>query len=72
MKGYGLPRNHEVGSPDCADIRKYGLKSSAGHLPGKSGEVRSNFKCNASKKRARRYWKKKARSEGKNQTEDLS
>lgn len=60
MKAYGLPRNDDVEYPDVADIRYYGLKTSA------SGRKRGIFKNKGSKARIRRIWKKKARRKWKN------
>ena len=57
MKGYGLPRNDDVEHPDVADIKKYGLKTSAGG--------RDYFKNKRAKATARRRWKKKERRENK-------
>lgn len=65
MKGYGLPRNTDVAAPDCADTATYGLKSSAGNLRGKGGDIHSNFRSSEAKARARRTWKRAARAEGK-------
>lgn len=64
MKAYGLPRNDDVEFPDVADIHQYGLKSSAGHLRGKGGDIRSSFRNSKSKRNSRRYYKRKARREG--------
>jgi len=63
MKAYGLPRSDDVENPDMGDIRDFGLKSSAGKLPGKGGDIRSSHKNSASKRSTRRYFKKKARRE---------
>lgn len=60
MKPYGLPRNHDVGSPDCADIRHYGLKTSVGHVAKHGGDVRASQKSH-SKRNARRIFKKRHR-----------
>jgi hypothetical protein len=57
MKGYGLPRNDDVARPDIADIKLYGLKTSAGG--------KDYFKNKASKAASRRVWKKKARRKNK-------
>ena len=57
MRGYGLPRNNDVEYPDVGDIQYYGLNTSAGG--------RDYFKNKDSKAAARRYWKRKARREGK-------
>lgn len=61
MKPYGLPRVKEVEAPDLVDIQTYGLRSSAGNLPGKGGEIRSLFKNSRKKRNIRRYWKKRER-----------
>jgi len=65
MRGYGLPRNTDVGAPDCADIKEYGLASHKARLPGKGGDIRSVFKDPADKARARRRFARKARAENK-------
>ena len=65
MRGYGLPRNQDVAYPDCADIQEYGLASRAGHLAGRGGDVRSNFKKSLKKAKVRRGYKRRARAEGK-------
>lgn len=65
MKGYGLPRNTDVSAPDVLDIHTYGLKTSAGQLPGKGGDAHSYFRNSEAKARARRTWKRAARAEGK-------
>lgn len=58
MKGYGLPRNDDVESPDIGDIKVYGLKTSAGG--------RDYFRGRKSQKAAtRRRWKKRARAANK-------
>ena len=54
MKGYGLPRNWDVGAPDRADCCNYGLKSCY------SGRLRSK-----PKRASRRVWKRQARIAGK-------
>ena len=61
MRGYGLPRNKDVEYPDVGDIQYYGLKFSAGG--------RDYFKNKLKKAQIRRYWKRKARREGKNEFE---
>ena len=61
MKGYGLPRNDDVGHPDVGDIKRYGLKTAAGG--------RDYFKNKANKAGTRRIWKRKARAEGKREIE---
>jgi hypothetical protein len=57
MKGYGLPRNHDVQYPDVLDIRTYGLNTSAGG--------KDYFPNKASKKASRRYWKRVERMNNK-------
>jgi hypothetical protein len=65
MKPYGLPRCDDVAHPDVADCQQYGLKSSAGNLPGKGGDIRSMHKKSASKRASRRTFKRIARRAGK-------
>lgn len=64
MKAYGLPRHDNVENPDLGDICDYGLKSSAGNLEGKGGDIRSSHKSSRNKKQTRRIYKRKARREG--------
>lgn len=61
MRAYGLPRNHDVGSPDCGDMHFYALKASSGRLPGKNGRDMHSMKTSV-KRRTRTFWKKKERS----------
>lgn len=65
MKPYGIPRTLDLVYPDMGDIANYGLKSSAGHLRGKGGDIRSNFKNPQAKARSRRQFARAARAEGK-------
>ena len=65
MRGYGLPRNHDVEAPDCLDIATYGLKSCIGSVVRKNGERHNSFRNVDAKARTRRIWAKKARAEGK-------
>lgn len=51
MRGYGLPRNNDLESPDKMDIKKYGLK-------GMRQRKKAEF---------RRIWKKKIRKAFKNE-----
>ena len=66
MHAYGVHRNIDLICPDKADIGEYGLKSSAGSLRGKGGDIRSMHKNSASKRAARRRYKRRARQENKN------
>ena len=61
MKGYGLPRNHDIDWPDCADMREYGRKSSVGRFAKKGGEYAGP--TGDKKSRYRRVWKRLARIE---------
>lgn len=63
MRGYGLPRVFRY--PDVGEIQELGLQSSFGKLPGKGGEIRSQFKNSDDKRRTRRIYKRRARAEGK-------
>jgi hypothetical protein len=58
MKAYGLPRNDDVENPDVADIKFYGLNTSAGG--------RDYFKNKSAKAATRRGWKRRARRANKN------
>jgi len=60
MKPYGLPRNDDVAHPDVADIKRFGLNTSAGG--------KDYFKNKRTKAAVRRIWKKKERAQAK---EDL-
>lgn len=68
----GLERgmSKDLEGPDCADVGKYGLKSRAGRLPGKGGDIRSMQKASAKRaarirgnKRARRALKREIAEE---------
>lgn len=61
MKGYGLPRNHDVGSPDAVDIHYYGLKSAAGSVRGKGGDFHGYIRNKEAKQNTRRIYKKSQR-----------
>lgn len=61
MRGYGLPRNHDVEMPDVADLKNYALKSAAGTIRGKGGDFRGYWKNSQSKRNQRRIWKKAER-----------
>lgn len=65
MKPYGVPRVQELVYPDCADINRFGLKSSCSRLVGKSGDIKNSFRSASAKQRSRRVWKKLARRQGK-------
>jgi len=60
MKPYGIPRTSDTENPDVGDIHEYGLKTRAGSL-----DDRSLFKSSASKRQARRRYKRLARQEAK-------
>lgn len=65
MKAYGLPRVPGIEYPDVGDIRLFGLASHVGRLqkwPG--GEYRGYCRANH-KAKSRRYFKRRARTEGK-------
>jgi len=68
MKAYGIPRNKDVESPDCADIRLYGFKSSISRVKGKGGDIKNSFHSSKAKRAIRRIWKKKARIQGKKES----
>ena len=60
MKPYGVPRYPDVEYPDKVDITYYGL------APSRHGERRRS----SVKKTSRRYWKHRARIEGKKQCKE--
>ena len=62
MRGYGLPRNDDVANPDVADIKKYGLKTSAGG--------RDYFKNKRAKRAIRRIYKRTERQKNKVKVRD--
>ena len=60
MKAYGLLAVEN--DADIGDIKMYGLKSSIGAMPNKSGQCRTLYFNTSAKKRAtRRIWKKRYR-----------
>lgn len=64
MKPYGIPREDDAFNCDVADGQGYGRKASVVNLPGKGGDIRSNFKNPKKKQTVRRHWARKARAEG--------
>jgi hypothetical protein len=65
MKPYGLPRDKDIEFPDKVDIRYFGLKSSTGQLPTKSGEYKSYTRSTENRNKSRLYFKRKDRALGK-------
>ena len=66
MKPYGVYIPKCI---DVLDIKTIGAKGSVGALRGRSGHFRALCQ-GASKARARRYWKRVARAEGKRAAQD--
>jgi len=64
MKGYGLPRNLDIESPDLLDIQVYALKTSTGQIKSLGGDYRGSVK-RKNRVRNRRNWKKLARAHAK-------
>lgn len=64
MKAYGIPRHNDVEFPDIGDIKGFGLASHVGSVP-KHGIHRGLHKDKAAKAATRRFYKRKARKEGK-------
>ena len=64
MKPYGIPRINNAANCDVADGQGYGRKASVVNLPGKGGNIRSNFKNPKKKQAVRRYWARAARAIG--------
>lgn len=61
VRPYGIPRTLDVAFPDVGDIRRFGLASHVGSLPGKSGDFHPY--CRGEKKaRTRRIWKRRERT----------
>lgn len=60
MKPYGL---RVIEHPDCVDILEMAPKSSIGHLPRRSGDLRNCIRNVRKKAATRRYWARKARKE---------
>ncbi len=65
MKPYGIPRIPELEFLDVADIQRFGLKSSAGRCFEASGDYKSYTRSSKARKRVRRVWKKKERTQWK-------
>lgn len=66
MKAYGIPRFPELEyPPDLADIYRFGLKSSLSRVKGKGGDIKNSFRNIENKANQRRFWKKKARRDAK-------
>ena len=68
MKPYGV---RVIESPDAVDIKFMASKGSTGKFPGKSGEYRPYSRSGQGKSRMRRFWKRKARAEGKREETDF-
>lgn len=60
MQPYGV---RVIEYPDVADLQSMGAKSSAGQFPGPGGDYRG-YSRTANKRKARRYWKRRARRQG--------
>jgi len=65
MKAYGLPRYIELEGPDLADIKRFGLSSAYSRPAGKNGEHKNSFRSSDAKRRTRRTWKKRERTNSK-------
>jgi hypothetical protein len=61
MRAYGIPRYYELECADVATIQEFGLKSSAGRFPGRSGDYHP-YSRSHHRRTTRRYWKRKARA----------
>ena len=70
MRAYGLPRNNDIANPDIADIHTYGLKSSTGRLPKRSGEYKG-YVGSEEKRIARRRYKKVERLSAKHDIRNM-
>ncbi len=64
MRAYGIPRDLDIEYPDVGDIQHFGMKSSVGQFPTKSGEYRSYTRSAESRRSTRRLWKRCARRAG--------
>jgi hypothetical protein len=64
MKPYGIPRVDDFEFPDLGAINSLGLKSSVGSVP-KHGIHRGHHKNKVVKAQVRRFYKRKARAQGK-------
>jgi len=60
MRPYGV---RIIEEPDVADIQDMAAKSSCGRLPEKGGDFKG-YSRSRRKRARRRYWKRKARREG--------
>lgn len=67
MKPYGVQIEE---NQDVAAIQFTGRKSCIGKFPSKSGEYKSYIRKSNNKRAIRRYWKRKARLEGKKQIQE--
>lgn len=63
MKAYGLPRHRDIEFPNLANVAYFGLKT---------GRLNRRWTANGTnKRRARRYWKRKARAKGRKEIVDI-
>ena len=65
MKPYGV---RVIEFPCVADIQEMGAKSSCGKFAARCGHSPRGYANGKQKARSRRYWKRKARSEGKRES----
>lgn len=64
IKAYGLK---VIEYPDVGDIQMMGSKSSVGRFRSKSGQYKSYIRRSVKKRAVRRFWKRKARIDGRKQ-----
>ena len=62
MRGYGLPRNTDVGYPDVLDIQRYARSTGIGRVHGSKTAQHSYTRSSETRKKVRRIWKKKERA----------
>jgi len=65
MRGYGLPKDWEVDSPDCGSMQEYALKSSKGCILQKCGKYKNFIRNTKDKQATRQIFKGRARMQAK-------
>lgn len=71
MRGYGLPRNDDIASPDKLDLVNYARASHVGRFPSKSGVCKNSFRSSSAKRNQRRVYKRLARNAAKKELRDV-
>lgn len=72
MKALGVPRVNDAEDCDKGDGQSFARKASVVNLPGRGGDIRSNFKKPERKQAIRRLFAKMDRAAGKHEAKQLN